>query len=102
MAHSNTKSFSNMNAFIFLSLILVFCSAIALVLVKHYGRVEVMRAQELRYEHDALKTRWFTLQEKLNVLVTHARIQSVAEEQYNMHVPPRERTKMVVINENAQ
>lgn len=90
------------NVLVFALSVLVFCSAGAVILVKHYGRVEVMRAQELRNDYDELKLRWYALQVERNALVTHARIQSLAEREHGMHIPTRDRTQMVVIDEDEK
>ena len=95
-AHSTLR----VNVLVFVLSVLVFCSAGAVVLVKHYGRVEVMRAQELRNEYDELKLRWYALQVERNALVTHARIQTLAERDHGMHIPTRDRTQMVLIDED--
>ena len=97
MNRASTHSWLSIN--VWLLVFLVFFSANALILVKHYGRIEVMRAQDLRQEYDGLKIRWFSLQEARNSLITPARIQSVAENQYDMHVPTRKVTKLIVIDE---
>lgn len=95
----NRLSF-RLNALIFMLCCGVFASAQALVLIKHYGRAEAMQAQKLRYRHDALKTEWYRLQMERSSLITHSRIQSIAEQEWNMSVPERARTRMVVADES--
>ena len=95
----NSPSF-RINALIFALCCFVFISAHALVLIKHYGRVEVMRAQGLRHQYDAMKSEWYGLQMERSKLATHSRVQSIAERERNMSVPQKTRTRMVVVDES--
>lgn len=88
------------NVLILVLSVLVFFSAGSVIIAKHYGRVEVMRAQNLRQDYDDLKLRWYALQVERNSLITHARIQSLAESEHGMHIPTRERTRLMVVDES--
>ena len=100
-AQAESSSATRLKLLVFVLCGLVFASAQALVLVKHHARAEVSRAHELRDRHGGLKTEWHSLQLERSLLTTHSRIQSIAERELGMSVPPRARVRMVVVDESG-
>jgi cell division protein FtsL len=68
----------------------VFCSALAVVYVKHMNRKLFVELQALERERDRMQVEWGRLQLEQNAWATHGRIDRVAREQLELYMPPIE------------
>lgn len=68
----------------------VFCSALAVVYVKHMNRKLFVELQAVERERDRMQVEWGRLQLEQNAWATHGRIDRVAREQLELYMPPIE------------
>lgn len=74
-------------AVVLLLLVLVFYSAIQVVLAKHQSRVLFQTLIELEAQSDDLRIEWGQLQLEQQTLATHGTIETEASRRLDMHVP---------------
>jgi cell division protein FtsL len=70
--------------------LLVFISAIAVVLARHQSRKLFAELQGLEQQRDAMNEEWSQLQLEQAALGTHSRIEDFARHKLGMTVPPAE------------
>jgi len=68
--------------------VLVFVSAVALVVVRHETRIAFMELQKLQQERDVLNVEWGRLQLEQSTWARPARIETLARERLRMSQPP--------------
>ncbi|NIR28611.1 MAG: cell division protein FtsL [Gammaproteobacteria bacterium] len=73
----------------------VFVSALAVVYVKHRGRVLFVQLQTLERERDAMQVERGQLQLEESTWATHDRIERVARERLGLVIPSSEETVLV-------
>jgi cell division protein FtsL len=71
-------------------ILLVFISAVAVVLARHQSRKLFAELQELEQQRDAMNEEWGQLQLEQATWGTHSRIEDVARHKLGMAVPPAE------------
>jgi cell division protein FtsL len=76
---------------------LVIASALAVVYSQHRARARFVELQRLEQEQARLETNWGRLQLEQSTWATHGRIERIARERLDMHVPDFERAKIVVM-----
>ena len=76
-------------------IVAVMASAIGGVYAKHETRKLFTELQELTIERDRLEVDWGKLQIEQSTWSTHARVEKLAREQMDMHIPVPERTSLV-------
>ena len=76
--------------------ILAFLTALAVVVVKHDSRKLFVELQALEQERDRLNVEWSQLQLEEGAWSSHARIEPLARERLNMHVPAPGDLKVIV------
>lgn len=84
-----------MKALTFFLLTAVFCSALALVLVRHHNRLLFLELQTLQAERDDLNIEWGKLQLEHAVLADPSRIETLARGQLGMFPPPPEAVVLI-------
>lgn len=81
---------------IILSLLLaVLISALGVVYSQHTSRRLFVELQYLQAQHDELLTQFSQLQLEQSTWSTHGRIERLAHEQLNMHIPQVDEVKIV-------
>lgn len=68
----------------------VICSAVAVVYIKHHSRQLFVQSQELARVQDALNVEWGMLQLEQGAWGTHGRVEQLARERLDMHIPARD------------
>jgi cell division protein FtsL len=65
----------------------LFLSALAIVYLKHANRHLLIELHTLQSERDALNSEWTQLLLEESTLVTHSRVEGIAQQSLQMHVP---------------
>ncbi len=76
--------------------LLVLASAIGVVVTKHQSRKLFVELEALNQERDELNIDWGRLQLEQSTWSTHGRIEQVARERLDMHLPTQAETVIVV------
>ena len=76
--------------------VLVLVSAIGVVATKHQSRKLFVELEALNQERDELNIDWGRLQLEQSTWSTHGRIEQVARERLDMHLPMQAETIIVV------
>lgn len=63
-------------------------SAIATVYVQHHRRMQFVELRKLERERDAMQIEWGQLQLEQSTWATHERIERLALEKLDLHMPP--------------
>jgi cell division protein FtsL len=71
-------------------ILLVFFSALAIVLARHQSRKLFVELQALEKQRDAMDEEWGQLQLEQSTWGTHVRIEELARRKLGMTVPPAE------------
>ncbi|MCU7833639.1 MAG: cell division protein FtsL [gamma proteobacterium symbiont of Taylorina sp.] len=71
-------------------LMITFVSAISVVYIKHYNRKLFVEVQQLEKQRDEMEIEWGQLQLEQNTWATQSRIESIAREKLQMHIPKAE------------
>jgi len=66
----------------------LFVSAVALVYVQHYRRMQFVELRKLQHERDAMQVEWGQLKLEQSTWATHERIERLALEELDLHMPP--------------
>lgn len=74
-----------------------FASALAVVHAQHRNRTAFVELETLRADRDRLNAEWGRLQLEESAWATHGRIERLAREQLDMHIP--EDPRMVVVEQ---
>ncbi len=80
-----------MNARLPLAIVLavaLFVSALATVYVQHYRRMQFVELRVLERERDAMQVEWGQLTLEQSTWATHERIERLALEKLELHMPP--------------
>ena len=80
-----------MNARVVLALVLaatLLVSALATVYVQHYRRTLFVELRKLERERDAMQVEWGQLKLEQSTWATHDRIERLAVEKLELHIPP--------------
>lgn len=80
-----------MSARLLLNLVLVaalLTSAVATVYVQHHRRMQFVELRKLERERDRLQVEWGQLKLEQSTWATHERIERLALEKLDMHMPP--------------
>lgn len=72
---------------IFTLLILIFLSALGLIYTRHQNHLMFMQIQQLSQQRDELNEQWRQLRLEHSTLTQQARIEHLAKQKLNMHVP---------------
>jgi cell division protein FtsL len=65
----------------------VLTSALGVVYAKHESRKLFVQLQSLQKAHDQMNAEWGRLQLEQSTWATHGRIERIAREQLDMHIP---------------
>jgi len=65
----------------------LFVSAVALVYVQHYRRMQFVDLRKLERERDAMQVEWGQLKLEQSTWATHERIERLALDKLDMHMP---------------
>ena len=63
-------------------------SAVATVYVQHYRRMQFVELRKLERERDRLQVEWGQLKLEQSTWATHERVERLAVEKLDLHVPP--------------
>ena len=74
----------------------LFVSAVATVFVQHHRRAQVVGLRKLERERDAMQVEWGQLQLEQSTWATHERIERLALEKLDLHMPPA--AEVVLVN----
>jgi cell division protein FtsL len=66
----------------------LFVSALATVYVQHYRRMQFVELRKLERERDAMQVEWGQLKLEQSTWATHERIERLALEKLDLHMPP--------------
>ena len=66
----------------------LFVSSVATVYVQHYRRMQFVELRKLERERDAMQVEWGQLQLEQSTWATHERIERLALEKLDLHMPP--------------
>ena len=80
-----------MNARLPLAIVLgvaLFVSGLATVYVQHYRRMQFVELRVLERERDAMQVEWGQLKLEQSTWATHERIERLAVEKLDLHMPP--------------
>ena len=66
----------------------LFVSAVALVYVQHHRRMQFVELRKLERERDAMQVEWGQLKLEQSTWATHERIERLALEKLDLHMPP--------------
>ena len=66
----------------------LFVSAVATVYVQHHRRMQFVELRKLERERDAMEVEWGQLQLEQSTWATHERIERLALEKLDLHMPP--------------
>jgi len=73
----------------------VIASAVAVVYAKYASRKSFIELQELRNQRDQVEMEWSQLQLEQGTLATHTRIDQLARQRLNMHLPTPDRVVVI-------
>ena len=73
----------------------VVMSATGVVYVKYTSRVHFAELESIRTKRDAIDVEWGRLQLEQSTWATHGRIEKIAREKLNMHIPLVEEVKVI-------
>ena len=65
----------------------LFVSAVALVYVQHYRRMQFVELRKLERERDAMQVEWGQLKLEQSTWATHERIERLALDKLDLHMP---------------
>ncbi len=65
----------------------LFVSAVALVYVQHYRRMQFVELRKLQHERDAMQVEWGQLKLEQSTWATHERIERLALEKLDLRIP---------------
>jgi cell division protein FtsL len=68
--------------------VVLFLSALATVYVQHYRRMQFVELRVLERERDAMEVEWGQLKLEQSTWATHERIERLALEELDLHMPP--------------
>ena len=68
--------------------VMLLISAVATVYVQHYRRMQFVELRNLERERDRLQVEWGQLKLEQSTWATHERIERLAVEKLDLHVPP--------------
>jgi cell division protein FtsL len=74
----------------------LFVSAIATVYVQHHRRMQFVELRKLERERDAMQVEWGQLQLEQSTWATHERIERLALEKLDLHMPPASEVVLVL------
>jgi cell division protein FtsL len=74
----------------------LFISALATVYVQHYRRMQFVDLRKLERERDAMQVEWGQLNLEQSTWATHERIERLALEKLDLHMPPA--AEVVLVN----
>lgn len=83
-------------------LLAVTASALGVVYTRHVSRTLFVEIQALRGEHDRMLTRFGQLQLEQSTWSTHGRIERIAREQRQMHIPRFSEVKIIYSHRGEQ
>ena len=66
----------------------LFVSALVTVYVQHYRRMQFVELRKLERERDAMQVEWGQLKLEQSTWATHERIERLALEKLDLHMPP--------------
>lgn len=66
----------------------LFVSAVGTVYVQHHRRTQFVELRKLERERDAMQVEWGQLQLEQSTWATHERIERLALEKLDLHMPP--------------
>ncbi len=66
----------------------LFVSALATVYVQHHRRMQFVELRKLERERDAMQVEWGQLKLEQSTWATHERIERLALEKLDLHMPP--------------
>jgi len=66
----------------------LFASALATVYVQHYRRMQFVELRKLELERDDMQVEWGQLKLEQSTWATHERIERLALEKLDLHMPP--------------
>lgn len=72
---------------LFALLIFAFLSALSLIYIRHQNHLTFMHIQILSQQHDELNEQWRQLRVEHSILVQQPRIERLAKQKLNMHIP---------------
>jgi cell division protein FtsL len=71
-------------------------SALATVYVQHYRRMQFVELRKLELERDQMQVEWGQLKLEQSTWATHERIERLALEKLDLHMPPA--SEVVLVN----
>ena len=71
-------------------------SAVATVYVQHHRRMQFVELRKLERERDAMQVEWGQLQLEQSTWATHERIERLALEKLDLHMPPAAEVVLVL------
>jgi len=71
-------------------------SALATVYVQHYRRMQFVELRKLELERDQMEVEWGQLKLEQSTWATHERIERLAIEKLDLHMPPA--SEVVLVN----
>jgi cell division protein FtsL len=74
----------------------LFVSAVATVYVQHHRRMQFVELRKLERERDAMQVEWGQLQLEQSTWATHERIERLALEKLDLHMPPAAEVVLVL------
>ena len=74
----------------------LFVSALATVYVQHHRRMQFVELRKLERERDAMQVVWGQLKLEQSTWATHERIERLALEKLDLHMPPT--AEVVLVN----
>lgn len=74
----------------------LFVSALATVYVQHYRRMQFVELRKLERERDDMQVEWGQLKLEQSTWATHERIERLALEKLDLHMPPA--AEVVLVN----
>ncbi len=74
----------------------LFVSAVATVYVQHHRRMQFVELRKLERERDAMQVVWGQLKLEQSTWATHERIERLALEKLDLHLPPA--AEVVLVN----
>jgi cell division protein FtsL len=80
---------------IFLLLILIFFSALGLIYTRHQNHLTFMQIQTLSQQNDELNEQWRQLRLEHSTLTQQPRIEKLAKQKLNMHIPQPHETMII-------
>jgi len=66
----------------------LFVSAVAVVYVQHYRRMQFVELRKLERERDAMEVEWGQLKLEQSTWATHERIERLALDKLDLYMPP--------------